>query len=248
MSDPHPDNGGEFFAQFLDDYFAECDEHLTLVRRHLLALEEQAGRPEVDTALLDELFRSFHTLKGISAMVDLSGAEQLAHHMESYLRALRQKEARPGAEGVEALMAATMVLEQVIAARRGDEPPPAIDATVARLRALLTGDAPTAGPPAPPRTAGAGDRVAESEQKRVWRFEFIPTPALSERGVNVNSVRERLQEIGEIQQATPHVRGQGGIVFEFVVATGVEESTFAGWHEDNLTYTPVEETTPDTSR
>ena len=44
MSDPHPENGGDFFAQFLDDYFAECDEHLTLVRRHLLALEEQAGR------------------------------------------------------------------------------------------------------------------------------------------------------------------------------------------------------------
>ena len=40
-------------------------------------------------------------------MVDLSEAEQLAHHMESYLRALRQKEARPGAEGVETLMAAT---------------------------------------------------------------------------------------------------------------------------------------------
>jgi hypothetical protein len=43
VSDPNLDDGGEFFAQFLDDYFAECDEHLTLVRRHLLALEEQAG-------------------------------------------------------------------------------------------------------------------------------------------------------------------------------------------------------------
>jgi two-component system chemotaxis sensor kinase CheA len=109
VSDPHPDNGGDFFAQFLDDYFAECDEHLTLVRRNLLALEEQAGRTDVDPALLDELFRSFHTLKGISAMVDLGEAEQLAHHMESYLRALRQKEARPGVEGVETLMAATIV-------------------------------------------------------------------------------------------------------------------------------------------
>ena len=261
MSDPHPDNGSDFFAQFLDDYFAECDEHLTLVRRHLLALEEQAGRPDVDPSLLDELFRSFHTLKGISAMVDLSEAEQLAHHMESYLRALRQKEARPGAEGVETLMAATTVLERVIAARRRGEAPPAIGTTVARLRALHAESATTAEQPAPSQTFDAGAADAESARgsarpsgvaggsahARVWRFEFVPTPALSERGVNVNSVRARLQEVGEILQATPHVRGQGGIVFEFVVASGVEESAFAGWHEDNLTYTPVEETNADTA-
>ena len=261
MSDPHPDNGSDFFAQFLDDYFAECDEHLTLVRRHLLALEEQAGRPDVDPALLDELFRSFHTLKGISAMVNLSEAEQLAHHMESYLRALRQKEARPTVEGVETLMAATTVLERVIAARRGGDATPAIDTTVARLRALHTESAPTAGSTEPLQTVDASAADAESRQSparpfdtaslsghtRAWRFEFVPTSELSERGVNVNSVRARLQELGEILQATPHVRGEGGIVFEFVVATDVEESTFAGWHEDNLTYTPVEEATTDTT-
>ena len=259
MSDPHPDNGGDFFAQFLDDYFAECDEHLTLVRRHLLVLEEQLGRADVDAPLLDELFRSFHTLKGISAMVDLSEAEQLAHHMESYLRALRQKEARPGVEGVETLMAATTVLERVIAARRRDEEPPAIDTTVARLRALHSEPAQTTGQPSPQAAnksaadaesrqspAQPSDTASRSEHARVWRFEFVPTSSLSERGINVNSVRARLQEIGEILQATPHVRGQGGIVFEFVVATGVEESAFAGWHEDNLTYTPVEEAATDT--
>jgi two-component system chemotaxis sensor kinase CheA len=265
VSDPHSDNdGGDFFSQFLDDYFAECDEHLTLVRRNLLALEEhvKAGRSDVDPSLLDELFRSFHTLKGISAMVDLSEAEQLAHHMESYLRALRQKEARPGVEGVETLMAATTVLERVIAARRKDEAAPAIDTTVARLRALHSEPATKSEQHAPPsRTVDASNADAESElnparppisasrseRTRAWRFEFIPTPALSERGVNVNSVRARLQEIGEILQAAPHVREQGGIVFEFVVAAGVEESTFADWHEDNLTYTLIEEANTDTT-
>ena len=28
MDKPNPDNRGEFFDQFLDDYYAECDEHL----------------------------------------------------------------------------------------------------------------------------------------------------------------------------------------------------------------------------
>ncbi|MBV8855398.1 MAG: chemotaxis protein CheA [Acidobacteria bacterium] len=249
MSDSNPD-GGEFFAQFLDDYFAECDEHLTLVRRHLLALEERAGRAGVDHALLDELFRSFHTLKGISGMVGLGEAEQLAHHMESYLRALRQGEARLGQEGVEALMVGVVTLEQVIAARRKEEDAPDIDATVARLQAVVNE---SAGEPVQPTPAGDVDNETSAESEggasrsgragaaRTWRFEFAPTPALSERGVNVNSVRARLQEVGEILRATPHVRGQGQIVFEFVVSTDADESVFAGWSEDNLTYAPVEE-------
>ena len=247
MSDSNP-GGGEFFAQFLDDYFAECAEHLTLVRRHLLALEEQAGHSGVDQPLLDELFRSFHTLKGISGMVGLGEAEQLAHHLESYLRALRHGEARPGHEGVEALLAGVSTLEQVIAARRREEAPPAIDATVARLQALMSEPAPDArAPSASSASAAAESARGLGERARAWRFEFVPTPALSERGVNVNSVRARLQEVGEILHAAPHVRAQGGIVFEFVVATDADEAVFEGWGEDNLTYAPApapQETAP----
>lgn len=249
MSDSNPDDGGEFFAQFLDDYFAECDEHLTLVRRHLLALEEQAGRAGLDQPLLDELFRSFHTLKGISGMVGLGEAEQLAHHLESYLRALRQGEARLGGEGVEALMAGVLTLEQVIAARRTEGAAPGIDAAVARLQAVLSESDPdeTHARPAPAADDLKVDTpyMGRPAKARTLRFEFAPTPALSERGVNVNSVRARLQEIGEILQATPHVRGQGGIVFEFVVTTDADESVFEGWREDSLTYTPIEELTRD---
>src|SRR4051794_20309946 len=156
-------------------------------------------------------------------------------------------------------MVATTVLERVIAARRGGEAAPTIDTTVARLCALHSEPAPTNEQPAPLRTVDASGADAESERSstqthgpgsrsehaRVWRFEFVPTTALSERGVNVNSVRARLQEIGEILQAAPHVRGEGRIIFEFVVSTAVEESTFAGWHEENLTYTRVEEANTD---
>ena len=34
----------DFLDTFLDDYFAECDEHLITVRRTLLALESSVGR------------------------------------------------------------------------------------------------------------------------------------------------------------------------------------------------------------
>ena len=67
------------FSDFLDDYFAECDDHLMGVRRLLLTLEGSVGRAEINRRVLDELFRHFHSLKGISGMVELRAAEDLAH-------------------------------------------------------------------------------------------------------------------------------------------------------------------------
>ena len=69
------------FSDFLDDYLAECDEHLTGVRRLLLTLEGSVGRAEINRGVLDDLFRHFHSLKGISGMVELRHAEDLAHHL-----------------------------------------------------------------------------------------------------------------------------------------------------------------------
>src|SRR5918998_1568808 len=102
MDTPNPDNQSEFFDQFLDDYYAECDEHLILIRRSLVALEDEVDTGTVERTLLDNLFRSFHTLKGISGMVGLSAAEQLAHNLESYLRELREGAVTLNQPGLEA--------------------------------------------------------------------------------------------------------------------------------------------------
>jgi two-component system chemotaxis sensor kinase CheA len=56
--------------------------------------------------------------------------------------------------------------------------------------------------------------------------------------VNVNSVRSRLQEIGQLIQAKPVVKGAGEIAFEFIVATEAG-STFADLESDGLTFKPA---------
>ena len=109
---------------FLDDYFAECDEHLTGVRRVLLTLEHSIGRDTINRAALDELFRHFHSLKGISGMVEVRAAEELAHRLEDYLKVLRSDGAVLTRDGLEALFDGTQTLEQVIAARRAGIPLP----------------------------------------------------------------------------------------------------------------------------
>jgi two-component system, chemotaxis family, sensor kinase CheA len=75
-----------------------------------------------------------------------------------------------------------------------------------------------------------------------WQIEFTPTAELAERGVNVNSIRARLQEIGAVVQAKPVVKGAGEIAFEFIVVTDVDQTALASLEADGLTFqrAPVE--------
>jgi len=231
MDNQTPDNRGEFFDQFLDDYYAECDEHLVSIRRSLVTLEDEVDTGTVDRTLLDNVFRSFHTLKGISGMVGLSAAEQLAHHLESYLRELREGTALLSDSGFQALVSGVSLLESVINARRNDQPIPSIDETVARLQAISSESLPSKA--SEPQTSESGVTATR------WLIEFTPKAQLAERGVNVNSVRSRLQEIGQLIQAKPVVKGAGEIAFEFTVATNADKSALADFEADGLTFKPA---------
>ena len=155
---------GEFFEGFVDDYFAECEEHLTGAARALLALEEAMGDPPAERAAIDELFRLFHTLKGISAMVELKPAEELAHHLEHYLRAIREREVFVSADGIELLIQGTQRLEQIIGARKLGQPQPAIGDVIARVTTLV---------PAAGATRLRGPRRPPTPHRRTSRIRTI---------------------------------------------------------------------------
>jgi two-component system chemotaxis sensor kinase CheA len=249
LSIAEPEANCEVWTEFLDDYFAECDEHLTVARRNLLSLEDFLNQSRTDRLPVDELFRSFHSLKGISGMVGVREAEQLAHQMESYLRALRDSQLTLTSEGMDALISGTNLMEQVIAERRAQAPATDISAAMARLEALVSVSSATKTetrtkapvPDAASHTLNLDESArpasATDKGKKIWRFDFVPTPELAERGINVNVVRARLQEIGELIHAAPRVMPHGGIAFEFLVASSVDEMTIAAWSVDGMTCT-----------
>ena len=123
----------ELFTGFLDDYYAECDEHLTGARAALLALESAPDEPARQRPVIDELFRFYHSLKGISAMVELRPAEQLAHRLEDYLRAIRAGELPVTADGISLLIAGTELLERIVNAHRTKQDMPATDDVMRRI-------------------------------------------------------------------------------------------------------------------
>jgi two-component system chemotaxis sensor kinase CheA len=225
MSDSTGGPGEEFFAGFLDDYFVEAEEHLATIRRGLLALESGRGEAPADPAVLEELFRSFHSLKGISAMVDLRDAERLAHELESWLRAFR--EGQPLTAGtLSTLIDGTAVLESVIAARRAGSAPPALEPVLARLAAS----------PAARAASGRAAPATAPVQAGSWRVTFVPSAALVDRGVKVDTIRERLASVGRIVSVAPKVTPGGGIAFEFIVGGVASPSVFESWKDDGLAW------------
>ena len=217
-------NDPDFLAGFMDDYFVECEEHLTAIRGQLLELERGVGAAAVRPALLEELFRSFHSIKGISGMVELREAEMLAHQMESYLRALRQKDVVLSQRGVDALIAGVQALETTIAARRDNRKGPSIEPSVQELAAVT----PAASAPAAPPAAPAAPAPVAS-----WRVTFTPSAERVARGVNVDNVRARLRERGTIVDATPRVLPEG-IAFEFLFAGDLTPELLDAWRPDGL--------------
>ncbi len=218
-----------FESSFMDDYFAEADEHIAALRRSLLALETSLGNAP-PAAVLEELFRNCHSLKGISAMVDLHEAEIVAHQMESCLRAVRQGDQEMDAAAIEALLAATNALEEVVVARRSDKPLPAIEPTVKVLQALATCAGEVPAPPPDPVSPGAQVRSG-----RLWKVRFSPSPQLIDRGIKVDTIRTRLLQIGKVLSVAPKVRPGGGISFEFDVQTD-DEKSLASWSGDGVAY------------
>jgi two-component system chemotaxis sensor kinase CheA len=79
----------DFLDSLLQDYFAECDEYLLSIKKNLIALEDYLDKEVINEEIVNELFRSFHTIKGLSAMVGISQAEKLSHQLESYLKLLK---------------------------------------------------------------------------------------------------------------------------------------------------------------
>lgn len=78
-------------SQYLDTFLEEAREHLNRLEKGLLSLESDPGNSDV----LADIFRSAHTLKGMSATMGFDSVAELTHEMENVLQKLRSGETKP---------------------------------------------------------------------------------------------------------------------------------------------------------
>jgi two-component system chemotaxis sensor kinase CheA len=71
------------------DFLAEAEEILEQLGGDLLTLGESADREEYDPEIVNSIFRSAHSLKGLAGMFGFGDIADLAHNLESLLDCLR---------------------------------------------------------------------------------------------------------------------------------------------------------------
>jgi two-component system chemotaxis sensor kinase CheA len=235
----------------MDDFYAECDEHLVEIRRALLQLEQQVGEPALDPSTIEKIYRSLHSVKGICGMAGLQSAEKLAHTAEDYLRALTRHDSVLTSTGLDVLNQVTRKLEELVLNHRQSQPESDVRALVEQTAALLPRPAearPVESPGQSPQPYGAEvanqAQLAAHQGKKVLLCVFRPSPELDRRGVNVNAVRVQLQSLGEILHGAPKVQRGGELQFEFIVATQREHIETTDWLADGITIRPLQEDSP----
>ncbi|WP_438317656.1 chemotaxis protein CheW [Sporosarcina sp. FA9] len=97
-------------SQYLDMFIEESKEHLQSCNEHLLELEKN---PE-DLAIVNEIFRSAHTLKGMSATMGYTDIADLTHTMENILDAIRNNKLKVTTEIFDVVLQAVDYLEEMV--------------------------------------------------------------------------------------------------------------------------------------
>lgn len=96
--------------QYLEMFLEESKEHLQACNEHLLELEKN---PE-DLAIVNEVFRSAHTLKGMSATMGYEDIADLTHKMENVLDAIRNSKISVTTEILDIVFKAVDYLEEMV--------------------------------------------------------------------------------------------------------------------------------------
>ncbi len=127
----------------LQEFLSEAEEIIEKLNQDLLLLEEAAPGGAVDPDLLNEIFRSAHSLKGLSGMFGFSKVMSLSHNLENLLDRLRMGKVSLTAPVTDVLLSAVELLRKIVAqtSEGGDEfEERQIDGMIARLEGALSDD------------------------------------------------------------------------------------------------------------
>lgn len=221
-----------FFDEMADDFFAECDELLSHIRRNLLKLDEQNSSSPQLKILLEEMLRNFHTLKGLTGMIGAENIMKITHSIESYLKTIYDGRSEISRDSLDTIFSSVVAIEQQLHSLRNKTESPLVSPIIGRLEELQLRKE-----EAEPKQESTGEQLKAAN----WKFLFTPSRELYEKGININVVRNRITALGEVTGSRPGVLEDGRITFEFTVLTDKPESYFSSWPDDGIRYMFMQE-------
>ncbi|MBN2083144.1 chemotaxis protein CheA [bacterium] len=203
---------------YLDVFADEAREHLQALNDALLEFEKDDGELEH----VNVMFRSAHTLKGMSATMGFNEIAALTHQMENLLTPIRQGDLAANGDIVDSLFQCLDMLQEMVEAHiNQQEHGVDVSDLVARLEQLATGESAPAPAAAKPRAAepaaqaprgypgelSAQDRgaitTARNNGKEVFWVSVRLEDSCDLKNVRAFMVLKELKTVGEILHATP---------------------------------------------
>lgn len=178
-------------------FLAEVDEHLQLLDDGLIRLE----REEADTELMQTVFRSAHTIKGMSGMIGHQRMTDLTHAMETVLDGVRKNEIQVSSQLVnvclEAVSHLRLLRDEVSSSETCDVD---VEEIVLLLKDLLGGEK---------KQVSQNNEISEVMEKvppfingAVQVLAKIDTKSMAS-AARAFQLMMALQDVGEIQMMTP---------------------------------------------
>ncbi|TKH03104.1 chemotaxis protein CheA [Peribacillus simplex] len=151
--------------QYLEVFIEESKEHLQTCSEQLLVLEKN---PE-DLSIVNEIFRSAHTLKGMSATMGYEDLTNLTHKMENVLDAIRNSQIALSPELFDVIFLAVDDLEaMVMSIAEGGDGKRNVEEVVHQLEVIEKGELPVSSTIAEIAAASA---VLEKEEMTVGEYD-----------------------------------------------------------------------------
>jgi two-component system chemotaxis sensor kinase CheA len=235
----------KFLEDMADDFFSECDELLALIRRSLLRIDSIKGTGKPPKSVLEDLLRSTHTLKGLTGMIGAQEIMTLTHTIENYLKAAYEDDLAIPVNDLDILFNSFRIVENQLESLRNKLPMPDPSQILRDVNSIIPvsyqNKLQKKGTAQLISDSAGKEPSATQENERKWKFTFIPSRELFEKGINIDEVRSRLSNIGEVLSSMPVSGPDGKIKFEFIVSSTAGENTFQTWITDGISYEPIED-------
>jgi two-component system chemotaxis sensor kinase CheA len=229
--------------EFLAGYLAEVEDHLKSARTHIGEVEASLRERRANPRAIRELFRSLHTIKGLSGMVGADPVVDLAHAMETVFRAAERAAGRLPPQSLDLLVQALAAIEQRVAALAQGKPlAPAPAGLIGALEALpsASGEAAEAErlalDPALAAKLGAAEKqelaLGVARGQRALRLDFRPSAERAAAGLTITTVQQNLARLGQVVKVVPlsmppSDTAPAGLVFAILLLTAGDAAAVA---------------------